>query len=179
MSRIPINPKVNWSLEDIPNADIQRKRIWEMIEKWTGHPTLVEWSAKLIKKYDVPERNDKALAEAILDYAQKYIKFFRERPERFVNPLRTIAMGIGDCDDKTIFIATILRTYRIPVRLVFLRFLNQSTSKYVSHVFPEAYINNKWQAMESVHAWPLGDNPIDRMKRKGIKYTVNYIGDTV
>jgi len=175
---IPIQrQKVTWNLEDIRTPESQRKKLWAFIVKWTGHPVMVDWYAKLIKKYNVPERNDKALVQAVLSYAQDNIKFFRERPERFASPIRTVLMGIGDCDDKTIFIATALRTFRIPVRLVFLRFQSPETEKWVSHVYPQCKLDNKWISLESVHKWEMGADPAEKFKAKGIKYEVKYIGD--
>jgi transglutaminase-like putative cysteine protease len=138
---------------------------------------MVDWYAKLIKKYNVPERNDRALAQAILSYAQDHIKFFRERPERFASPIRTVLMGLGDCDDKSIFISTALRTFRIPVRLVFLRFESAESGKWVSHVYPQAKLDKQWVSMESVHKWDLGDDPAMKLRAKGIKYEITYIGD--
>jgi len=103
----------------------------------------------------------------------------RERPERFASPLRTILWGFGDCDDKSILIASILRSFRIPVRLKFIRFTykkNGETNK-VSHVYPQFKYKGNWLALESVHPWLLGDDPEDRAKRKGINPEVHTIGD--
>ena len=104
--------KPSWYMEDVPGGPAgQRKRLWKEVVKYTGHPLLVDWAAKLIRKYDVPERDDAALARAVQVYSQDHIKFFREAPERFASPMRTIAWGIGDCDDKSLFIAAVLRSF--------------------------------------------------------------------
>jgi transglutaminase-like putative cysteine protease len=175
---IPVSlGNLQWTIEDIGTPEAQRKRLWDFILQWTGHPLLVDWAAKLIKKYKVPERNDRALVQAVLSYSQDHIKFFRERPERFSSPLRTIQMGLGDCDDKSIFIATILRTFRIPVRLVFLRFKSAENGQFVSHVYPQAKIDGQWISLESVHKWDMGDDPITKLNSKNITNDVNYIGD--
>lgn len=169
--------KIEYYYEDIPTFSKLRSKLWERVEEFTGHPLLVDWSAKLIKKYNVPERNDLALARAVQKYSQDHIKFFRERPERFASPLRTIAWGFGDCDDKSVFIASVLRSFRIPVRLKFIRFYSKEQIKMVSHVYPQAKINGKWIALESVHKWDIGDDPEERAKMKGIKPEVHIIGD--
>jgi len=148
-----------------------------MVEKYTGDPILMEWAARFLRGYKVPERNERAFARAIQLYAQQHVLFFRERPERFVRAARTIDWGIGDCDDKSILIATILRSFRIPVRLAFIRFKSQS-GKNISHVYPEAYLDGRWEALESVHHWELGDSPYTRAMRKGLNPTVEYIGPT-
>lgn len=120
------------------------------------------WAAKLIRQQDIPERDDRALARALQTYSQDHIRFFRERPERFASPLRTLEWGFGDCDDKTIFIATLLRSFRVPVRAKFMRMRIRGTDgveKKVAHVWPEVKLDGAWEAMESVHPWPLGQDP--------------------
>lgn len=169
-------PKLTWRVEDIPTPSLQRKKLWGVVKEYTGNPLLLDFASGLIRKYNVPERDDLALAIAAQHYAQHYIKFFREDPERFTSPLRTIVWGFGDCDDKSIFIATILRSFRIPVRLKFIRFTVPSGKK-VSHVYPQAKINGQWISLESVHKWDIGVDPEDLARAKGIIPQVYYYGD--
>lgn len=172
-------PKLSWSEKDILGQKALQQELWNLIEKDTGNPLLVDWAAKLIKKLNVPERDELALAKAVQKYSQDHIKFFREYPERFTSPLRTAVWGIGDCDDKARFISSILRTFRIPIRLKFIRFeiTKNGITKKVSHVYPQAKINNEWISLESVHKWPIGLDPENLAKRKGIIPKVDYIGD--
>lgn len=109
-------------------------------------------------------RQPRQLARAFQLFAQK-IKFFREYPEYNAAPWVTVAWGIGDCDDKARLIAALLKNFRIPVRL---RFANFNTGvRKVSHVWPEAQLDGKWEALESVRPWPLGKNPLTNIKAKG------------
>lgn len=173
-------PPITWNERDLSSSAAQRKALWQFIDQWTGNPLLVDFSAKLLKMMKVPERDEYALARAVQKFAQYKIKFFRERPERFTSPIRTIVWGLGDCDDKTIVIASILRTFRIPIKLKFIKYVIKrldGTEKRVSHVYPLAKINGKWAALESVHKWPLGDDPEQRALSKGIRPEVFLIGD--
>ena len=103
----------------------------------------------------------------------------RERPERFAGPLRTILWGFGDCDDKSTLIASILRSFRVPVRLKFIRFTYKKNGevKKISHVYPQFKYKGKWLALESVHKWDVGVDPEDRARAKGLKPEVHTIGD--
>jgi transglutaminase-like putative cysteine protease len=139
----------------------------------------MEWASDFLREYAVPERDPGAFARAVQRYAQEHIRFFRERPERFASPLRTIQWGFGDCDDKSSFIATVLRSFRIPVRLVFVRYRKRNpdgTTKRISHVYPQAEVDGKWLALESVHPWPMGKDPVIEARRKGYSPTVEIIG---
>lgn len=173
--------KIDWSEKDFLSPHSQHNALWGFILANTGTPDLITWVTHLIREKNIPERDEIAFAKAILEYAQNNIKFFREEPERFAAPLRTVEWGIGDCDDKSIFIATILRSFRIPVRLKLIRFTTfskrEQKEKTFKHVYPQAKINGKIYAMESVHKWPFGVDAEDLLTRKGIKVTTDYVGD--
>jgi len=172
---------VTWFEKDLLSPHSQHKALWGVVLSSTGNPLLIDWAAKLIRSKNIAERDELGLTKAVLDYAQNNIKFFREDPERFATPLRTIQWGIGDCDDKSIFIASILRSFRIPTRFKIIEFEHYSKkdgiTKKFKHVYPQAKINNKIYALESVHKWPMGVDSEDLLTRKGVIVKSNYIGD--
>lgn len=166
-----------WETRNLRDYGSQAKALWGVVEQWSGHPLLIDVAAELIRKAGVEARDEEQLARTIQIFAQKFVKYFREYPERWASPLRTIAWGIGDCDDKSILIASMLRGFRIPVRLKFLR-LTLPTGRRVSHVYPEAFLRNTWTPMESVRAVPLGYDPARLAQERGIPFTTETIGDT-
>lgn len=137
-------------------------------------------AAEIIRKADVPARDNRALARAIQVYAQKDLKYFREFPERFQGPLRTLDWGIGDCDCLTIFILSTLRSFRIPGRAKFLRMQLPNGDKF-SHVYPQVKLGKKgqekWFALEAVRPYPLGREPEHVAIRRGLTPIVEIIGD--
>lgn len=122
-----------------------------------------------MRTYNVTARDQRGLVRAVQLHAQK-IKFFREFPEVIAAPWITDEWGIGDCDDKSRMIAAVVKSFRIPVRLVFVTFQKRPGMK-VSHVFPEIELAGKWLPAESVQPWALGKDPIEMLKRKGTAYT--------
>lgn len=132
----------------------------------------------------VPERDEVALARAVQLVAQQGIKYFREFPERWQSPIRTIKWRIGDCDDKSILIASMLRSFRIPVRLKFVRFVRSElvngvpVGVRIAHVYPQAYLRGKWESLESVQPWPLGKDPEDVLRSRGYQVQAETYGDT-
>lgn len=165
--------------ENIRTAKAQREKVWGVVRQFTGHPMLMEWASDFLREYQVPERDPYALAAAVQRYAQEHVKFFRERPERFASPLRTIQWGFGDCDDKSILIAAVLRSFRVPVRLVFVRYevpQKDGSIKRISHVYPQFLHQGQWLALESVHPWPVGKDPANEARMKGLTPTTEVIG---
>jgi len=148
------------------------------VQECTGSPELIDFVVRnIIKAQNVPGNDPVALAKAVQKFAQDRVKFFRESPDRWQSPSRTLAWGIGDCDDKTILIACILRSFRIPVRLVFIRFTSKKGKKQ-GHVFPVAFVGGKWVCLESVRPVPFGFKPIPFLRKRGAKIdAVENIGD--
>ena len=167
---------LSWHTENIRTLKQQREALWRVISENTGNPLLRRQAATIIREYNIPERNPRALVKGILSYFQKEVKFFREYPEFFASPMRTIEWGLGDCDDKTIGVASILRTFRIPIRLKIIRYTEGGTRK--GHVYPQAYIDNHWVSLETVRSWKMGEDAEQKLKTRGIQVKVEYIGDT-
>jgi hypothetical protein len=163
--------------EEKPKSDAElSQRLWAGVEQTTGNPLLVHFLARLIDTQDIPARDPIALARAVQLYSARHIKFFRERPERFQHPLRTLVWGIGDCDDKALFVAASLRTFRIPIRLKFLK-ITMANGKSVGHVYPLAFLNGKWEALESVREYPLGYDPESKAIERGFGVSSRILGD--
>jgi len=169
-----------WLEEDYPSDMTQAAGLWKGVEADTGHPLLMHFLADLIEKAKVPARDNRKLARAIQLYSARKIKFFRERPERFQSAMRTVAWGIGDCDDKSRFIAACLRSFRVPVKLKFLRYsvkLPDGSITRRGHVYPLAFIDGAWVSLESVREYPWGYDPEEKAKQIGFDVDVQMIGD--
>jgi transglutaminase-like putative cysteine protease len=164
-----------WREENIRSSRQQRKALWNNVVKYTGHPVLVAYAAKLIQKYDIPQRNEKELVITLHRFVQDYIKYFRENPERFVSPIRVLEWRIGDCDCKTGLLASLVRSFRIPVRLKIIRF--KLNGKRVAHIYPQAKLEKQWWSLETVNKWPIGADLETLLKQKNISYKVEYVGD--
>lgn len=170
-----------WIEEDHPTDALQAQGLWKGVLADTGHPLLMHFLAELIEKAKVPARDPEKLARAIQLYSARKIKFFRERPERFQSAMRTVAWGIGDCDDKSRFIAASLRSFRIPVRLRFLRYSVKLPNGEIArkgHVYPLAFLGDTWVPLESVREYKWGYDPEEKARQIGFDIDVQTVGDS-
>jgi len=183
---------MRWKERNLVGYPAQRRALWDWVDEWTGHPALVGFAARVIKLKNINARDDVALARSAQSFTQQRVKYFKEQPERWQSPLRTIVWGIGDCDDMATLIASWIRSFRIPVRLKFLRMsIPAGTTvrepggtmrklqkpKKVSHVFAQALLRGKWTSLDAVKPYPLGFDPETLCKQRGVTYTVETIGD--
>lgn len=148
------------------------RQIREHILRDVEDARMRELAAHVINTMKVPQRSPRLLARAFQLFSQKQVQFFREYPEFNAAPWITAKWRIGDCDDKSRLIAALLKSFRIPVRLAVVTFEpSNAPGKMLSHVWPEAFVDGKWEALESVREWPMGKSALDAIRAKGLKHT--------
>src|SRR5271168_1090320 len=80
-------------------------------------------------------------------------------------PRAILEMGVGDCDDKSILLACLLRCIGRPSRYVAIMMKGQSS---FSHVYVETPLGKRWIPLETIKPVAAGwgpDNVIKRMVR--------------
>lgn len=68
---------------------------------------------------------------------------------------RILANAAGDCDDKSILVASLLEALGHPTRFIAIGFKPGT----FSHVYPETLVGNKWLAVETTEPVALGWKP--------------------
>lgn len=151
--------------------------LWQMVREANDSPVPRDFVARVVRELDVPERNPRALAEGIQQWVQRNIRYVREYPEIIASPERTLEWGIGDCDDRTVLVASALRSARIPARAVFVGWKDGPGPVPFKHVYPQACLDGHWVTVETVRPVPLGWDASLAHARKGHRVAVQTIGD--
>lgn len=83
-------------------------------------PRIATLAVKILKKNRVKPRQFKRQAAALLKWVQnpKNVYYVNEPGERLQDPLYTLKVGYGDCDDMTMLLYSLCRSLRLPVKLV-------------------------------------------------------------
>jgi len=153
---------------DIATLDGQARAIWGLVERDTGDPRLRGVLATLYRRAALPARDLPALAAAVQGLVQTHIKYLREYPETYASPLRTLKWGVGDCDDQAAVVCALLRSARVPCRLVFCGRDDGTGPLEPQHVFAEAEIRpGEWCALETVKRVPPGWSAVDHWRSTG------------
>lgn len=85
--------------------------------------------------------------------------------ETLQSPEKTLEIGQGDCDDKSVLVGALLESIGHPVRFKAIGFI----PGVFSHVLPETKIGSKWIAVETTEPWPLGRLPPGIIQRLTIE----------
>jgi transglutaminase-like putative cysteine protease len=114
-------PKVH----DLPGFDYYRDPkkmdvISRIAENASRDPRMATVAVDIIRKAGVAPRNYKAQAAALLAWVQdpKNIYYVNEPDERLQDPFYTLKVKYGDCDDVSILLYSLVRSIRLPARLV-------------------------------------------------------------
>lgn len=96
-------------------------------------------------------------AKVIQEYARDKIRYVKDIAgvETLQTPEVTLEVKAGDCDDKSVLIASLLLSIGHPVRFVA---IGKTPDNFV-HVFPETRIGTKWVALEATEPVNIGWQP--------------------
>jgi len=119
-NRLPnANPKVYHMPAWGGYGDPKRLDVISRIAESRGRdPKIATLAVQILKKARVKPRQFKKQAAALLKWVQENIYYVNEPGERLQDPLYTLKVGYGDCDDMTIVLYSLCRSIRLPVKLV-------------------------------------------------------------
>lgn len=162
----------------------QARVLWRCVERAAEDAstaaTLRAWVAGVLREYSIPARDPTALASGLLRWCQTNIRYLREHPETLVAPAVTLRWRVADCDDFTILLCAALRGVKIPARAVLCGWTDRPAPAPIplGHVWPEAWLNDKWTALEACRVGaPLGWNAADFKRAQGLRVRTLHVGD--
>jgi len=117
---VPLDtPKVHhipqWGGYDDPK---RLKVIRSIAESRGRDPRIATLVVQILKQANVEPRQYEAQSAALLKWVQDKIYYVNEPDERLQDPLYTLRVGYGDCDDMTILLGSMLESIRMPWKLV-------------------------------------------------------------
>lgn len=94
-----------------------------------------------------PSKDFRCEMEHVYEWVKENIRFVRDinGVETLQTPARTIALGVGDCDDHVSLISALLESIGHPTRFVAVGFYPGE----FSHVFTETRLGEKWIPLET------------------------------
>jgi hypothetical protein len=113
------DPKVyhlaNWGrLNEPQRLDI----IADIIRRYGRDPKIATQAVAIIRAAGVAPRDYVKQAAVLLKWVQEKIYYVNEPGERLQDPLYTLKVGYGDCDDMVIVLCSFYESIRLPWKLV-------------------------------------------------------------
>lgn len=133
------------------------KEMRSMVRTWRKAPEILQRATELTRS--CPSKHWLCELRALHAYVRDKIRF--QMDIRDVETLRTpelvLRERVGDCDDKSVLLASLIEAVGKPTRFIALGFGPPPAP--FSHVLVEARLGEQWIAAETTEPWPLGVAP--------------------
>jgi|TARA_R110000751_G_scaffold242845_1_gene343105 hypothetical protein len=155
-------------------------------------PDIATLAVNIIRDAGVQPRSYKAQAAALLSWVQSQIYYINEPGERLQDPVYTLKVRYGDCDDMAILLASLYEACRLPWRYVLsgrtpknklVRWVEGTPKKRAkwSHIYIVVgyppYTPKKWfYAEPTLKRVPLGWDVVGAAKSNGGKVALPELG---
>lgn len=120
-----------------------------LIEKGKRDPDIHSLAAQILTQAAVPSFDRAGAARAIGEWVRDNIRFTDDVVgiETLHSAREVARLRIGDCDDFTILISSLLQTVGLPTHIVTVAGSGDDPTQF-SHVYPEVEIDGQWIAVD-------------------------------
>ena len=120
--------------------------------------------AALNVTFMTPAQDDASEVEALFTFVRDYIRYTKDvyGIETLQTPDKTMAMRVGDCDDQTVLLASLLESIGYPTRFVIEGYQDNGPWE---HVYLETCLLGEWIALDPTEQVAMGWQPPDALIR--------------
>lgn len=132
-----------------------------LIERGKRDPLIHSLAAQILTQANVPSFDKEGAARAIGEAVHRNVRFTDDvvGVETLHSAREIVRLQIGDCDDFTILICSLLETAGLPTRIVTVSANGEDPTQF-SHVYPEVNIDGDWKAVDFARRSPaFGKTP--------------------
>ena len=132
-----------------------------MVRTYRKIPEFREFAANLIK--GLPQKAYNAEINTLFEFVRDKIRYMRDvnQVETLQTPDVTLSLGYGDCDDKSVLLATMLETTGHPARFVA---IGTKPGRF-QHVYVETLSGKKWIPLDPTEPQPMGWKPANEAEK--------------
>lgn len=132
-----------------------------MVRTYKKIPQFRDFAAKKIKH--LPQKAYNAEINTLFEYVRDCIRYMRDvrDVETLQTPDVTVKLGYGDCDDKSVLLATLLEATGHPTRFVA---IGTKPGRY-QHVYVETLSGKKWIPLDPTEPQPMGWKPANIVEK--------------
>lgn len=108
--------------------------------------------------FSTPARDQFAECDALFSYVREYIRYTRDvlGVETVATAENTLLTKMGDCDDQTVLLCSLVESIGYPTRFVVAGY---NSKKHFEHVYCQLCVNNEWVDADPTENHQLGWAP--------------------
>lgn len=126
-----------------------------MARQWRKDGGVRELATQLVR--DLPQYDTVGEVRALHAFVRDHIRYTGDirDVETVQDPRATLQLGVGDCDDKSLLLASLLESINHPAR--FVAFKVGASGQW--HVLTQTKLGQKWVTLETIRPVDIGWNP--------------------
>lgn len=127
----------------------------QLVQQFKSDPRIRSEAMQLLQ--GLPAKNWMAEIGSIFQYVRDGVRYTRDTRgvETIQTPTVTMDTGMGDCDDKSTLLASLLESVGHPTRFVA---IGMQPGTYC-HVYVQTQVGQKWVGLDPTEAVPVGWEP--------------------
>lgn len=138
----------------------------QMVRAYRSDPALIQAARSAI--FLTPERDELSEVHALFSFVQQHVRYIRDvhEVETLSTPDKTLAAQVGDCDDQSTLLATLLEAVGYPTRFVVAGY---DAPGQLTHVYLQAHAGGDWIDLDPTESNPMGwapPNPVTLMMER-------------
>ena len=153
--REPFSQTMNAIPPGIAGIDATLQQMRVLVDRYKINPTIRELALKITN--DFSQKNFGAEINALYNFVKFHIRYVKDihGVETLQTPTKTLDYEAGDCDDKSVLLATLLESIGHETRFHAMGF----RTNHISHVLLEVKVNGEWLALDSTEPYSMGWSP--------------------
>lgn len=125
-----------------------------LVRRFKVNPIIRELAIRIVAT--VTEKKKRAQARAVQNFVRKTIYYVPDvrGVETVQDPVKTLQLKAGDCDDQSTLAASLLESIGFATK-----FVAVARAGRFCHVLTQVRIGPNWVSLETTEPWPLGAFP--------------------
>lgn len=138
-------PLAGTNAREITSATLDQ--MVRIVRRYKSDLTTINTARQIITAR-VPQRSTRSYIEALQNWVRDHILYVPDPRdlEMVQTPPQTLSIGTGDCDDKSVLLATFYETIGLHTRFIAIAV----NGGMFSHVLPQVRFNDKWLCAETI-----------------------------
>ena len=128
------------------------------------------WASSL-NAAGAPAFAELALAKKVHKFVRDVIRFQPEEVEAHRVSSLTLALGAGDCDDQSVFLAALAEACGLPARVEGIKIRGE-----IAHACSRIRVASRWEWAETTVPAIFGEHPLAAARRLGLKQRTDLTG---
>lgn len=127
-----------------------------LVKHWRLDPAIRQAAVSVI--WLAPEKASLHEVTTLFEYVRDNVRYVRDivNVETIATPDKTMLCRMGDCDDQTVLLASLLESVGYPTRFVVAAY---SDPRVMEHVYLQVYIDGHWIDCDPTEKQALGYAP--------------------